>query len=168
PALPELRVAVDVTAAPERAWAGIAHWESQGTWMIATRVTGSGSAVGETIAGWTGIGRIGFLDTMTITEWEPPRRCAVRHTGRVVRGTGGFEVTPHGAGGGCRVTWWERVELPFGIAGRAGWLVAEPLTRAFFAYSLRRFKRILEAAEGSARRERGLRDPNEQPEADHR
>ena len=146
--MPELRVAVDVAAASERAWAAIADWESQGTWMLATRVTGSGGAVGATLAGWTGIGRIGFLDTMTITEWEPPRRCQVLHTGRVVRGTGGFEVTPRGPGG-CRVVWWERVEMPFGAVGRAGWLVAKPLTRAFFAYSLRRLKRILETAEGS-------------------
>ncbi|MBW8802908.1 MAG: hypothetical protein AUG49_16085 [Catenulispora sp. 13_1_20CM_3_70_7] len=146
--MPELRVAVDVGVPAERAWAAIADWESQGAWMVATRVSGTAGKAGDTIAGWTGLGPIGFLDTMTITEWEPPHRCAVLHTGRVVRGTGGFEVTPHG-GGRCRVTWWERVEMPFGAVGRAGWLVAEPLTRAFFAYSLRRLKRILEAAERS-------------------
>jgi len=146
--LRELRVAVDIAVPAERAWAALADWESQGTWMVATRVTGAAGAVGETLQGWTGVGRIGFLDTMTITEWEPPRRCVVRHTGRVVRGTGGFEVTPRGAGG-CRVAWWERVEMPFGAVGRAGWLVAGPLTRVFFAYSLRRLRRILETVESA-------------------
>ena len=29
---------------------------------------------------------------MTITVWEPPRRAVVRHTGKVVRGSGAFEV----------------------------------------------------------------------------
>jgi hypothetical protein len=33
-------------------------------------------------------GPAGFTDTMKITEWDPPRRCVVRHTGRAVRGTG--------------------------------------------------------------------------------
>lgn len=141
-------MAADIGVPAERAWAAIADWESQGAWMVATRVTGRAAGVGGTLAGWTGVGPIGFLDTMTITEWEPPHRCVVLHTGRVVRGTGGFDVTPRGADG-CRVTWWERVELPFGAVGRAGWLVAEPLTRVFFASSLRRLKRILEAAERS-------------------
>ena len=96
------------------------------------------------LAGWTGLGPVGFLDTMTVTEWDPPRRCVVRHTGRVVRGTGGFEVAPNGEHR-CRIVWWERVDLPFGVVGRAGWLVAGPMTRLFFAQSLRRLKRLLEA-----------------------
>jgi len=136
-------VSIDVAAPAAKAWAALADWESQGTWMIATRVRGTASAVGERLEAWTGLGPIGFLDTMTITAWEPPHRCVVRHTGRVVRGTGGFEVTAIGPER-CRVTWWERVGLPFGAVGRAGWLVAGPLTRAFFASSLRRFKRTLE------------------------
>ena len=31
-------------------------------------------------------------DTMTITVWEPPHRAVVRHTGKVVKGSGAFEV----------------------------------------------------------------------------
>ena len=164
-------MAVEVAVPAERAWAAVADWESQRAWMVATRVRGvaaaaggaasgtargpasdaspaevasAASGVGGRIEGWTGIGPVGFLDTMTITEWDPPHRCVVLHTGRVVRGTGGFEVAPRS--GGCRVTWWERVELPFGVVGRAGWLVLGPVTRAFFVLSLRRLKRLLEAS----------------------
>jgi hypothetical protein len=142
--VPELRVDVEIGVPAERAWARIADWESQGAWMLATRVSGTADTVGDQLEGWTGLGRIGFLDTMTITEWDPPHRCVVLHTGRVVRGTGGFEVRPDGADR-CHVSWWERVDLPFGAVGRAAWLVVSPLTRLFFAYSLRRLKKILEA-----------------------
>lgn len=138
-------MSVDIITSAERAWEALADWESQGTWMVATRVRGTASAVGGRLEGWTGIGPVGFLDTMTITEWEPPRSCVVRHTGHVVRGTGGFEVTPRG-GQGCRVTWWEKVDLPFGVLGKVGWLAIGPTTRLFFKVSLGRLKRILETA----------------------
>ena len=47
---------------------------------------------------------------MIITEWDPPRRCVVRHTGRVVRGDGIFEVIPHGELTEFR--WTELIDLP--------------------------------------------------------
>jgi hypothetical protein len=31
---------------------------------------------------------------MQIVEWRPPRRCVVRHLGRIVQGEGVFEVFP--------------------------------------------------------------------------
>ena len=134
----------DVAVPAGKAWAAIADWETQGTWMVATRVRGSASAVGEKLEAWTGIGPVGFLDTMTVTEWDAPRRCVVLHTGHVVRGTGGFEVAERGASG-CRVTWWEQVELPLGVLGRIGWLVIGPTTRLFVKVSLGRLRRLLEA-----------------------
>jgi len=142
--LPELRVTVDVAVPARQAWVAIADWESQGAWMVATRVRGTASAVGEKLEGWTGLGPVGFLDTMTISEWDPPRSCTVAHTGHVVRGSGGFEVAARGAAA-CRVTWWEKVDLPLGVLGRIGWLVIGPTTRLFFKVSLGRLKRILEA-----------------------
>ncbi|WP_194916500.1 SRPBCC family protein [Catenulispora rubra] len=141
--MPELRVSVDVAVPAEQAWAAIADWPSQGTWMVATQVRGTASAVGEKLEGWTGIGPVGFLDTMTVTEWDPPRSCVVLHTGHVVRGTGGFEVAALGERR-CRVTWWERVDLPFGVLGKVGWLAVGPTTRLFFKVSLGRLKRVLE------------------------
>lgn len=143
--MPELSVAVDIAVPAQKAWAAIADWESQGAWMVATTVRGRADGVGEKLESWTGIGPVGFLDTMTITEWDPPRSCTVRHTGHVVRGTGGFEVAALGTGG-CRVTWWERMDLPFGVLGKIGWLALGPTTRLFFKVSLDRLKRILEAA----------------------
>ncbi|ACU71326.1 conserved hypothetical protein [Catenulispora acidiphila DSM 44928] len=137
---------VTVGVPAEKAWAAIADWESQRAWMVATQVRGSADAVGGKLEGRTGIGPVAFLDTMTVTEWDPPRRCTVRHTGHVVRGSGGFEVAARGADA-CQVTWWERVDLPFGLLGRIGWLAIGPTTRLFFLVSLGRLKRILEAAQ---------------------
>ena len=81
---------------------------------------------------------------MTIVVWEPPRRCVVRHTGRIVRGSGAFEVQDVGPGR-SRVVWSEWLDLPLGIVGRLGWLVVRPLTRLGVAKSLQRLARLVEA-----------------------
>jgi hypothetical protein len=110
--------------------------------MLLTHAEG-GRAEGESISAFTGIGRIGFLDTMTITVWEPPRRAVVRHTGKVVRGSGSFEVQPLGDRR-SRVVWSEWVLLPFGPIGRLGWPIAKILVRGGLQLSLRRLARYVE------------------------
>jgi hypothetical protein len=88
---------------------------------------------------------VSFTDTMVITQWEPPVRCVVEHTGRVVRGSGVFEVVP--AGAGSEVRWTERLELPLGAAGRWGWRLARPLARRGMGLSLHRFARLAAAGD---------------------
>ena len=141
-----LVLTVDVDAPVEATWAGATDWDGQGEWMLGTRVRGTdqdGQGVGGGIEAFTGVGPVGFLDTMRIEQWEPPQRCHVVHTGRVVRGTGTFVVEPRGAG--SRFVWREDLDLPLGLLGRLGW----PLVRPFFALgvklSLRRFARWVEA-----------------------
>lgn len=117
--------------------------------MLATRVApgpagaGPGAAaegVGAQLAAYTGLGRFGFLDTMEITEWDPPRRCAVRHTGRLVRGRGTFEVVPV-SGDRSRFVWAEYLEVPGGrIGARLAGLLA-PILLAAVRVSLTRFAR---------------------------
>jgi len=141
----EVTSSVRVRATPERVWAVAMDWSRQGEWIPATAVTG-GTGVDGRVSARTGIGPVGFTDTMVITEWDPPRRCVVRHTGRVVRGGGIFEVLPRGDFSEFR--WTELVELPVPTAllpaatllGR--WTVA-PLTRLALDYSLRRFARLV-------------------------
>jgi uncharacterized protein YndB with AHSA1/START domain len=146
----ELTETVDVDAPPERVWAALTDWARQGEWMLATDVrtlAGRGQQVGGRLEARTGVpvpgrSRLGVLDTMEITRWEPPRRVDVRHTGRVVRGSGVFEVRPRGSA--STFVWTELLDLPLGSLGRAGWPLVRPAMRAGVRLSLRRFAAFAE------------------------
>ncbi|NDU74850.1 SRPBCC family protein [Actinomadura sp. DSM 109109] len=129
-------------APPERLFAVLTDWPRHAEWMPFTSAEG-GDKVGDELRARTGIGPVGFLDTMVITGWRDGRRVAVRHTGRVVRGEAFFEVLPEGSG--SRVVWMERVDLPLGPLGRAGWLVAGPVVKAFMGVGLRRLAVLSQA-----------------------
>jgi carbon monoxide dehydrogenase subunit G len=140
----ELVVTAEVRAPAQDVWDLLTDWEQHDRWMMLTRASG-GRTEGASIEAFTGIGRLGITDAMTVVVWEPPRRCVVRHTGRVVRGSGAFEVAelgPHHS----RVVWSEWLDLPLGPLGRLGWLLVRPLARLGVARSLRRLARLVEAA----------------------
>jgi uncharacterized protein YndB with AHSA1/START domain len=139
----ELVVTQDVNAPAERVWSVLVDWDAHGEWMLFTRASG-GAAVGEPIEAFTGIGRVGFVDRMTIVVWEPPHRAVVRHTGRVVRGSGAFEVRELSPGR-SQVVWSEWIDLPLGALGRAGWPLVRLVVRAGVSFSLRRLARYVEA-----------------------
>ena len=148
-----LVLTVDVDAPVEQTWAGATDWAGQGEWMLGTRVwptAQGGQGVGGGIEAFTGVGPLGVLDRMQITLWEPPRRCHVLHLGRVVRGTGAFEVEPL-ADGRSRFVWREDLELPLGVLGRLGWPLVRPAFALGVQLSLRRFARWVEAGRPSAR-----------------
>lgn len=137
---------MDVAAPAEAVFAAVVDWPSQGAWMLGTsvRATASGAdgvmgeGVGAELAAFTGVGRLGFLDTMRITRWEHPHRVDVVHTGKVVRGTGTMLVEPLSATS-SRFVWSEDIELPLGALGRLGWRVVGPLFGRGIVVSLRRF-----------------------------
>ena len=138
-------VTQEIDAPAEKAWDAIVDWDRQSDWMIGTQVratTQDGVGVNGGLEAFTGVGPLGFLDTMVITQWEPPSRCVVKHTGTVVRGAGAFEVQalPDGR---SRVILTEWVELPLGVLGQGGWLLARPIARLFFRASLKRMARDL-------------------------
>ena len=143
PAIGHVSVSVLVHAPVQTVWDATTDWELQSQWMLGTTVRGTangGQGVGGGIEAWTGIGPLGFLDTMVITAWEPPHRCLVEHTGRLIKGTGAFEVAedPRNPDGSSTLTWVEDVELPLGALGRLGWLLLRPAVRLGVAHSLRR------------------------------
>ena len=146
--MPELVERVEVSAPPERVWAVLTDWESQGDWMLATDVeTVGGPAQGlhGRLAARTGIplpnGRhLGVLDTMIITVWDPPRRVEVQHTGRLIRGPGIFEIEPRGAG--STFVWTERLYLPYGYLGVVGWFLVRPFALFGIRRSLKRFAAV--------------------------
>ena len=142
-------IAVDVVieAPPEAVWSAVTDWPRQSEWMLGTVVRSTdldGVGVGGGLEAFTGVGRLGFLDTMVITEWDPPRRCVVLHTGKVVKGLGIFEVVAL-PGGRSRFVWAEELDLPLGVLGKAGW----PIVRPGFAWgvgrSLQKLARDVEA-----------------------
>ena len=86
-----------------RAWNEITDWEKQGKWMLQTSVWLTSeieNGPGTEIAAFTGplhrlfprFRFLGVLDTMVVTNWQPPSRCDVMHTGKVLRGVGSFEL----------------------------------------------------------------------------
>ena len=134
----DVRADVVVDAPPAATWAAVTDWERQGRWIPATtvRVTGGdGRSVGTTLEAFTGLGRLGFVDPMVVTRWEPPWRCEVRHTGSVVRGSGVFEVValPDGR---SRFVWSEQLEAPGPL--RWGLLAVRPVAGAAVGVALRR------------------------------
>ena len=145
-----------VPAEPAAAWRLAMDWRRQDDWMLATRVRG-GQGVGATVVARTGLGPVGFTDPMVITQWYPPRRCVVRHTGRVVRGTGVFEVIPRGRL--SEFAWTERLELPWPVSGPLGRRLAAGPARWVMGASLRRFRRLI--------RDRAPRGGPARPGPDH-
>lgn len=136
----ELTQSIDVQVPAPALWAAVTDWAQQGRWILATRTRitrGAGDAVGDEVAATTGIGPLGFADTMRITRWEPPYECHVLHTGGVLRGRGIFSVTGLAANR-ARFTWSEQIELPLGALGRAGWPLVRPAVALGVRVSLRR------------------------------
>lgn len=144
--MPEVVVGIDISVQPEEVWAAITDWERQGEWILATTVRQTSTTPvrpGTEIEAVTGIGRFGVRDTMRITEWDPPWRCTMQHTGRVIRGLGVFEVSARP--GGSRFTWTEDLDLPFGALGRGAWPLVKPLARFGLQHSIERFAAFAES-----------------------
>lgn len=142
----QLSAAVLVDAPAQQVFDNLTNWGIQHEWMLGTSVKATlldGKAVNGGITAFTGLGPIGFTDTMVITIWDPPRRCSVRHTGRVVRGDGDFIVASINDQQSTR-TWVEYTMIPFGVLGRFAWVFVKPLVRLCLMYSLKRFARWTE------------------------
>jgi hypothetical protein len=142
----DLVFSVDIAASAGTTWLALTDWPRQHEWMLGTKVrvvSGDGRSVGSRLSAVTGLGPLGFTDTMEITAWEPPVRCTVRHLGRLVRGAGAFHVQAKGPQSSTFV-WTESLNLPFGPVGRMGWPLAKPAFALGVRESLRRFARFAE------------------------
>ncbi len=101
----EFTIVREVTLPPEEAWARLTDWERHGEKVPLTtiRTTTDG------FVARTGLGRLGFDDPMRIVELDPPHRCALVKTGRVVLGHAELSVEPTPAG--SRVVWRESIAI---------------------------------------------------------
>jgi hypothetical protein len=124
----------------EKVWAALADWESQGEWMLQTTVEVTSEireGVGTSIAAFTGIGKFGIMDRMSVTSWNPPYVCDVVHTGKIIKGTGRFELTSLSAQS-TRFDWSEEI-----LAPRAVFLLIAPGLYAGVRISLSALRRQL-------------------------
>jgi len=141
-----LAISLRVNAPRVQVWEKIADWESQGEWMLQTKVwvtSDQVSGVGTTIAAFTGplnkfyprLKSPGLLDLMTVTGWEVPSRCDVVHVGKILKGTGTFLLSEE-SDGSTRFDWSETIEAP-----RVIFMLIAPFLYAGVRISLNRFAR---------------------------
>ena len=115
-----LRITINLPCSQDRAWAAIADWESQGNWMLQTKVWVTShirEGVGTSISAFTGplykfypkFSSLGLLDTMVVTKWQPPEICDVVHTGKILKGSGSFVLSPINATS-TKFNWSETIE----------------------------------------------------------
>jgi hypothetical protein len=111
-------------------------------WVVGDQVEG----VGTTIAAFTGplyrfyprFKNLGLLDLMKVTAWQPPCRCDVIHYGKIIKGTGAFEVEEVDENSSL-FHWSEVIKAP-----RALFLLIKPFILIGVKISLARFVRQLE------------------------
>lgn len=130
----EFVVRLESDLAPAVAWERMWDLDRHTTAIPFTRVgldpPATALAVGAGFTGRTAFGRVGFDDTMRIEEWCPPTgaepgRAVVVKTGRLLGGRIEVGVDPAGSGG-TRITWRQRVALPWlpGPLRRLEWVAA--------------------------------------------
>jgi hypothetical protein len=141
-----LAISFKIKAPQVEVWRRIADWESQGEWMLQTKVwvtSEISSGVGTSISAFTGplykfyprLKSPGLLDLMTVTKWEEPSRCDVVHVGKVLKGTGSFVLTREGESL-TQFDWSETIEAP-----RVVFMLIAPFFYAGVRISLYRFAR---------------------------
>lgn len=131
-----LELSIEINASAESVFKYLTDWHKQSEWMLGTyvevRSEDGAQKVDGQIAAFTGVGPVGFWDTMTITKWEPPFVVDVIHTGKVVRGTGSMRVEKI-SDSQSRFYWSEDLEIPLGKIGLLGFGLLKP----FFIYGVR-------------------------------
>lgn len=133
----EFRITIKIKAPVNKVWNELVTWRNQGNWMALTKVESSDigpddSGIGTTIKAFTGIGKFGVLDLMTVTDWQPPYFCRVDHYGKIIKGIGEFKLTE--VGDETRFDWYEEI-----IAPKAILFIVKPFILFAVILSLRKF-----------------------------
>jgi hypothetical protein len=142
----DLSLTQRVKASQEEVFAEIVNWPGQSAWMLGTEVwvtKNNGVGVGGEFAAFTGIGKLGFVDPMKITHWNPPSEVSVLHLGKFVKGTGEMKVERISENESDFI-WSESLDLPLGIIGFIGYKIIEPFFKIAIKKSLKKFALIVE------------------------
>lgn len=147
-----MRLEVEAVSAAPRAlvWRVLTDWERQPEWMVDALavevVSPQREGVGVTVRCPTDLVGVTVEDVMRVIRWEEARRLDVVHLGRVIVGTGGFELHD-GPGETTRIVWWEEIDPPLGALGRWG------ASRVVLPYLRRVFQRSLTQLAGRCEQE---------------
>jgi hypothetical protein len=150
-----LEVVREVAAPRTTVWAVLTRWERQPEWMLDAKdvevLTPAREGEGVTIRCPTNLLGATVDDVMRVTGWIEPSYLEVTHLGRVITGTGAFELERLDERR-TRVTWWEEIDPPLGAVGRWGaQTVVLPVIRRIFARSLANLGALAEADASVAR-----------------
>ncbi|MCE2531476.1 MAG: SRPBCC family protein [Acidimicrobiia bacterium] len=144
-----LRVEITIAAPPEAVWAHLEDIASHTAWMadaIAIEfLTDQRQGAGVRFACRTRVGPLRTTDLMEITEWSPPSRMGVRHTG-AVSGEGHFELAAEHADHATRMVWHENLRFPWWLGGPLAAGGARPVLRRIWRGNLERLKARVEAS----------------------
>jgi carbon monoxide dehydrogenase subunit G len=148
-----LEVVQDVDAPRTTVWRVLTEWERQPEWMLDAKdvevLTPSREGEGVTIVCPTNLLGVTVDDVMRVTGWDAPSYLEVTHLGRIITGSGAFELEDLGEDR-TRVTWWEVIDPPLGAVGRWGArTLVLPIIRRIFARSLANLAALAEAEAGS-------------------
>jgi hypothetical protein len=141
-----LALSIKLPLSQEQTWEAIVDWPTQSNWMLQTTVWVTSKITqgeGTEIAAFTGplhklypkFNSLGILDLMRVTKWEPPIRCDVIHYGKIIKGTGKFEVESIDENNSY-FHWSEEIEAP-----RLVFLAIKPFILLGVKISLARFRR---------------------------
>ena len=150
--LSNLSLTIKINKPIKTVWGALVDWQGQSNWMLQTKVWSEldqdrtvKNGKGVLIFAFTGLFpklypnlKLGILDTMEITKWKPPVICEVVHIGRVIRGTGKFELKS--VRGGTVFYWQEEILAPAIVL-----LFIKPMLLIGVWLSLRRFSRQVSA-----------------------
>ena len=129
---------VVLPAAPSACWDVLTDWEHQAEWMrdadSVRVVSPHRKGPGVRLAVKTRVLNVPlFTEVLEVTEWRPPERLVVSHTG-FVRGDGIWTFEP--APGGTRFRWVEDLTLPVPILGDLALRAYRPFMRRLMGRAL--------------------------------
>lgn len=140
-----IRTFVVIDAPIDRVWAVLTDVEGQPRWMDDMKavrlLTKPPIGVGTRAEGDIRILGIGVLDPITITEFEPPHRFAVRHEGQF-SGAGVVELEA-GVDGTTTIARWEETIVPPYLPN-LGAIVLSPILRLVFQRDLANLRELIE------------------------
>ena len=140
-----IQISVNVSVSPQVLWEELRHINRHVNWMndavSITFISPTTEGVGTAFSCLTKVGPFKTTDQMTITQWEENKTMRVEHTG-LVKGTGTFQIHPHGEG--STITWKESLSFPLFFLGPLGALAATPLLTYIWKKHLTNLKSIVE------------------------